>query len=383
MAEKRDFYEILGVQKGATDDELKKAYRKVAKKFHPDMNPNNKEAEAKFKEANEAYEVLSDSGKRAKYDQFCHAGVDPNFGAGGGGGAQGYGGGFGGFDFGDIFGSIFSDFGGGGQQQRNGPARGGDVEIRTAISFEEAAHGVKKEVQVPRVEECKECSGSGAAKGTSADTCSTCRGSGQVRVQQRTPLGNFATVKTCDTCRGTGKIIKTPCSTCSGSGRVKHTRKIEVNIPAGIDDGQTMTLRGQGNSGKLGGPAGDLHITMTVRPHPIFTREGYELFCEVPVTFAQAVLGGDLNVPTLDGKIMLNIPEGTQSGAVFRLKGKGIPFVNGRGRGDESIKVVVEVPKYLTEKQKELLREFESQTEDVKHYAKRKGFFDKLKDAFS
>jgi molecular chaperone DnaJ len=384
LAEKRDYYEILGVQKGASEDELKKAYRKVAKKYHPDMNPNNKEAEAKFKEANEAYEVLSDSQKRSKYDQFGHVGVDPNFAAAGGGASQGFGGGFGGIDFGDIFGSIFSDFGGmGGQQQRNGPAHGSDVEIRAAISFEDAARGIRKEVEVPRVEECKECAGSGAAKGTSPNTCSTCRGSGQVRVQQRTPLGNFATIRTCDTCRGTGKIIKTPCSTCSGTGRVKRNRKVEVNIPAGIDDGQMMTLRGQGNTGKMGGPAGDLHITITVRPHPIFTREGYDLFCEIPVTFAQVVLGGNLNVPTLDGKIVLTIPEGTQTGSSFRLKGKGIPYINGRGRGDEILKVVVEVPKNLTDKQKEILREFETQTEDVRHYAKRKGFFDKLKDVFS
>ncbi len=382
MAEKRDYYEVLGVSKGASDDEIKKAYRAAAKKYHPDVNPGDKTAEEKFKEVNEAYEVLSNQEKRAKYDQFGHAGVDPNFGAGGG--AGGYGGGFDFGDLGDIFGSIFSDFGmGGGRRANNGPVRGSDVAATVAISFEEAAFGVKKSVTVRRVENCPDCGGTGAAAGTSPETCPTCRGTGQVRTQQRTPFGVIQNVSACRACGGTGKIIKNPCKRCSGQGKVRVQRTIEVTIPAGIADGQAVVVRGQGDSGLRGGPAGDVHISVMVRPHPIFDRKGFDVLCDYPISFAQAALGAKLEIPTLDGKIDYTIPEGTQTGTVFKIKGKGIPFINGRGRGDQLLTVVVEVPKHLTDAQKQLLREFDSQTYNDQHYQKSKGFFDKIKDLFS
>lgn len=381
MADKRDYYEVLGVEKGASDDDIKKAFRQGAKKYHPDINPGDKVAEEKFKEINEAYEVLSDKDKRARYDQFGHAGVDPNFGAGGGG----YGGGWSGNvdfgDLGDIFGSIFGDFGmGGGSRRRNGPVRGNDVQTSVTVSFEEAAFGVKQSVRVSRVENCSACSGTGAQKGSSPETCSACGGSGQVRMQQRTPFGVVQNVTSCRQCGGTGKIIKNPCKECSGKGRVRVNRTIEVNIPAGIADGQTIAVRTQGDVGVRGGQNGDVHITVSVRPHAFFERQGNDVLCEYPISFTQAALGAKLTIPTLDGKQEYSIPDGTQTGTVFRIKGKGIPFLNGRGRGDHLLKVVIEVPKHLSEEQKKLLREFDKQTFDDKHYTKSKSFFDKIKD---
>lgn len=386
MADKRDYYEVLGLSKGASEDDIKKAYRKAAKKYHPDLNPGDKVAEEKFKEAGEAYEVLSDKDKRARYDQFGHAGVDPNYGAGAGGYGGYGGGGFGGadFDLGDIFGSIFSDFGmGGGRRQNNGPVRGGDVGASIGISFEEAAFGVKKDIKVTRVEGCPECSGSGAKKGTAPETCSTCRGSGQVRTQQRTPFGVIQNVGVCRDCNGTGKIIKEPCSHCRGSGRIRRERTIEVNIPGGIADGQTIVVRGQGDNGLRGGPSGDVHITVNVRPHAIFERSRNDVICEYPISFAQAALGAKLEIPTLDGTMEYSIPEGTQTGTTFRIKGKGFNVLNGRGRGDHILKVVVEVPKHLSEKQKQVLRDFDKDTHDDKHYQKSKSFFNKIKEMFS
>lgn len=388
MAQKRDYYEVLGVEKNASEDEIKKAYRKMAKQYHPDLNPGDKDAEAKFKEVNEAYEVLSDSNKKARYDQFGHAGVDPSYGAGGGYGAGGYGGGgFGGFDFGDMgdLGDIFGSIFGGGSSRSanpNAPRRGADINTAVTISFEEAAKGCKVEVNAPRVENCPECGGSGAAKGTSPKTCPECGGRGQVRVTQRTPFGVMQTQRTCSKCRGKGKIIDTPCKNCSGTGQIRRSRRLEVTIPAGIDDGQGVNLRGQGDYGANGGPAGDLHITVNVRPHPLFERDGFDVWCEIPLTFSQAALGADITVPTLDGKVSYHVHEGTQPGDVFKLKDRGIPHLSGRGKGSQFVRVTIEVPKNLTEKQKELLKEFESNASDH-NYQKRKGFFDKLKDFIS
>ncbi len=381
MAEKRDYYEVLGLQKGCSDDELKKAYRTMAKKYHPDLNPGDKTAEAKFKEVNEAYEILSDSQKRARYDQFGHAGVDPSYGAGAG--AGGFAGGFDMGDLGDIFSDIFGGFGFGGSTRTrnpNAPIRGNDVSVQIGISFMEAAKGAKQTIQIQRLERCDDCQGSGAKKGTSAETCSDCHGSGQVRVGQRTPFGMVQTTKTCPKCGGKGKTIKEPCESCRGMGRVRHIRKLEINIPAGIDDGQTFILRGQGDHGINGGPAGDVNVTVSVRPDPLFERDGFDMWCEIPITYSQAVLGDEIVVPTIDGKVKYTVPEGTQSATVFRLRNKGIQFVNGRGRGDQYVKVVVEVPKNLTNKQKDALKNFENLTTD-KNYEKRKGFFDKIRDA--
>ena len=385
MAEnKRDYYEVLGVSKGASDDEIKKAYRKMAKQYHPDLNPDDKTAEAKFKEVGEAYEVLSDKQKRARYDQFGHAGVDPSYGAGAGGARyQQYGtGDFG--DFSDIFGDIFSGFGFGGSTRTrnpNGPIRGNDVQVRIQLSFMEAVKGCKKEIPVQRLERCTECSGTGAKSGTTPETCPECGGSGQVRVQQRSPFGVIQTVKACSRCGGKGKVINDPCKACNGMGRVRHSRKITVDIPAGIDNGQTFVVRGQGDEGTNGGPTGDLNVTVMVKDDPIFQREGFDIWVDVPVTYAQAVLGDEVVVPTIDGKVSYNIPEGTQPGTTFRLRNKGIQYVNNRGRGDQYVRVNIEVPTNLSSKQKDMLREFDSTTGD-KNYAKRKSFFDKIKDAF-
>lgn len=377
---KRDYYEVLGVSKGASDEELKKAYRQSAKKYHPDLNPDNKEAEAKFKEVNEAYEVLSDKEKRARYDQFGHAGVDPNFGAGAGGGSP-----FGvDMDFGDIFSSVFGGFGGFGGRRNsnpNAPRRGADVETSVTISFDEAAKGCKKEISYNAVVTCAECSGTGAQKGTSPKTCSVCGGRGQVTVNQRTPFGVVQTARVCDACKGTGKVIENPCRACNGNGRVKKNRKIEINIPAGINDEQMLNVSGQGSSGTNGGPAGDVHVYVNVRPHQIFDRRGDDVWCELPITFAQAAMGAEVVVPTIDGKVSYNVHEGTQPGDVFKLKGKGIPHINGRGRGDQYVKVTIEVPKNLNAKQKEILKQFEGATTD-KNYAKRRGFFDVIKKLF-
>ena len=379
MADKRDYYEVLGVEKSASEAELKSAYRKLAKKYHPDLNKDNKDAEAKFKEVNEAYEVLSDADKRQKYDQFGHAGVDPNFGAGYGGGGFGGGFGFDDFDIGDIFGSFFGGgFGGGGSSRRNAPTRGESIRTSIVLSFEEAAFGCTKEVSVSKTEKCSECGGTGAEKGTSAETCSHCHGTGSVKTTRRTPLGMVSSSSVCPNCRGTGKIIKTPCKKCSGTGKERITKKLSVNIPAGIDDGQTVSLRGEGNVGSNGGPNGDVLITVSVRPHHILERDGTSIICEVPITFTQATLGDEIEVPTLDGKVKLPIPEGTETGKVFRLRGKGVPVLNSSRRGDQFVKVNIEVPKNLTKKQKELLRDFaKSIGED--NYSERKSFFEKLR----
>ena len=358
--QKRDYYEVLGVSKGATDDEIKKSYRKLAKQYHPDLNPGDKAAEARFKEVNEAYEILSDKEKRARYDQFGHAGVDPNFNPGGG-----FGGGFGGFtdmgdiDLGDLFGSFFGGgFGGGGSSRRNGPQKGETIRTGVAISFEEAAFGCEKEVTVSRTEQCDVCHGTGCAPGTTAEVCPDCHGSGTVRIQRGGGGFSFATTTTCPKCRGAGKIIHRPCKTCNGAGSVRRQKKLAVTIPAGIDNGQAVSLRGQGGAGKNGGPAGDLLIAVTVRPHPTFRREGTSVYMDQPVSFVQAALGAELEIPTIDGTVKYTMPEGTQSGTTFRLRGKGIPGLNGRGRGDQYVTVKVQVPTGLSRAQKDALKAF-------------------------
>ncbi len=383
MADKRDYYEVMGVPRNATEDEIKKAYRKLAKQYHPDLNPGDKEAEAKFKEVNEAYEVLSDKDKRARYDQFGHAGVDAGFG-GGAGGDPFSGDPFGGVDLGDIFSSFFGGGGfGGGRRQANpnAPRRGSDAETVLNISFEEAAKGCKKTITYARVESCPSCSGTGAEKGSQPKTCPQCNGTGQVRISQRTPFGVVQTSRGCDRCGGSGRIIENPCKNCGGTGRVKKQKTIEVTVPAGIDDEQVLNLGGQGNAGTNGGPSGDLHVYVNVRPHPIFERRGNDVWCEMPITFTQAALGAEVTVPTLDGRVSYQVHEGTQPGDVFKLRGKGIPQLGGRGRGDQYVRVTIEVPKNLSSKQKELLKEFDSSAEE-KNYQKRKSFFDKLKDMF-
>ena len=381
--QKRDYYEVLGVSKGASDDEIKKAYRKLAKKYHPDMNPGDKEAEAKFKEVNEAYSILSDSDKRARYDQFGHAGVDPNYGAGGPGG------GFGGFDMGDIdlgdifgsfFGGGFGGFGGSSSARRSGPQKGESLRASLTISFEEAAFGCEKEINLTRTEQCEACHGSGAEPGTTAETCPDCRGTGVVRVQQRTGGFAFSSTAPCTRCRGTGKIIHTPCKACGGNGSVKKTKRVTVSIPAGIDEGQAVSLRGQGNAGKNGGPSGDLIVGIHIRPHPQFQRDGTTVLYEQPVTFYQAVMGAELEIPTIDGKVKYNLPAGTQTGTTFRLRGKGIPELRGRGRGDQYVTIRIQVPTSLNGEQKEALRAFaQAMGEDVPEESGLKGFFDKHK----
>ena len=377
MAEsKRDYYEVLGIERSADEGAIKRAYRSLAKKYHPDVNPGDKEAEQKFKEVNEAYAVLSDSEKKAKYDQFGHAAFE----AGGGGGYGGFSG-FGDMDFdiSDIFSSFFGGGMGGGSSRR-GPVRGEDITVRLTLSFEEAVFGVKKEISYQRIQKCAECSGSGAAKGTSPKTCPTCGGSGRIRVQQRTPLGIMQTQKACDACRGTGKIVEKPCESCRGNGYVRVTKKLDVSIPAGIDDGQRVVLSGQGSEGREGGPAGDLYIYVNVRPHAVFERDGYDIYCEVPISFTEAALGAEIDIPTLEGTEMYQIKEGTQTGTTFTLVGKGIPEVNNpRRRGNQRFTVVVETPTRLTKEQKELLRQLDGTLEDT---PKRKKFFDSIKDIF-
>ena len=357
---KRDYYEVLGVDKNASEDDIKKAYRKLAKQYHPDLHPGDKECEEKFKELNEAAQVLGDPDKRKKYDQFGFAAFDPNAGFGGGGaGFSGFGdfGGFGGF--GDIFGDLGDIFGfGGSSARRNGPQRGESVRVGVTLSFEEAAFGCKKEISVGRVEECPDCRGTGCASGTTAETCPDCKGSGTVRTAKRTPFGMVQSSGPCQRCGGTGKIIHQPCPTCRGKGAVRRNKKITVNIPAGIDDGQTISLKGQGSAGANGGPAGDLLVTVAVRESDRFERDGASVLSETTVSFAQAALGADLQVDTIDGPVKLTIPEGTQSGTVFRLRGKGIPFLRGSGRGDQYVTVNVAVPKGLSLSQKEALRAF-------------------------
>lgn len=384
MAEKRDYYEILGIAKSASADEIKSAYRKQAKKYHPDLHPDDKAAEEKFKEVNEAYEVLSDPDKRQKYDQFGHAAFDPSA---GGFGAGGFSGGFGGVDLGDIFGDIFGGFGGFGgsgarrQQNPNAPRKGADLRISVAVSFMEAVHGCKKTVTVNRKDTCPECGGSGAAKGTTPETCDQCHGSGIVTEQTRTSFGIMQSQHPCSKCGGKGRIIKSPCKKCGGSGRISNAKTLEINIPAGIDDDQSLALRGLGDNGLNGGPAGDLIVIVTVRPDPMFERDRYDIHVTVPITYSQAVLGAEVVVPTIDGKVQYNIPEGTQGGTVFRLKGKGIQYLNGRGRGDQYVKVNVEIPKKLTRDQRKALEAFEGTLKDD-NYEQRKDFFKSLRDKF-
>ena len=376
--QKRDYYEVLGVSKSASDEEIKKAYRKLAKKYHPDMNPDSKEAEAKFKEANEAYEVLSNPEKRAKYDQFGHAGVDPNFGGGG------FGGGFdmGDIDLGDIFGSFFGGgFGGfGGQQQRaNAPQKGQSLRANLTVSFEEAAFGCEKEIELNRTETCSDCQGSGCQPGTTAETCPDCRGAGVVRIQRGGGGFAFSTTAPCSRCRGTGKLIHSPCNSCGGTGSVRKKQRIKVTIPAGIDDGQAISLRGQGNAGTNGGPAGDLIVGVRIKPHPQFKREGTTVLYEQPISFYQATMGAELEIPTIDGKVKYTLPAGTQTGTVFRLRGKGIPVLQGRGRGDQIVTVKLQVPTNLTTEQREALRVFgEAMGENISE-GSIKSFFDKHK----
>lgn len=379
MADKRDYYEVLGVQKGASDDEIKKAYRACAKKYHPDLHPGDKECEEKFKEVNEAYEVLSDSDKKARYDQFGHAGVDSNYGAGAGGAGSPFGQGI---DIDDIFSSFFGGFGGRRSNNANSPMRGSDIETTVYISFEEAAKGCKQTINYSCVTTCDDCHGTGAQPGTSPKTCSSCGGSGRVTINQRTPFGVVQTQRTCDACHGRGKIVDNPCKKCGGSGKQRRNKTVDVTIPAGIKDQQILNVSGRGNSGTNGGPAGDLHVYVNVRPHPVFERRGDDVWCEVPITFTQAALGADVVVPTLDGKVSYTVREGTQPGDVFRLKGKGIQRLGGRGRGDQYVRVTVEVPKNLNGKQKELIKQLDGATGD-KNYAKRRNFFDKIKKMFN
>ena len=391
MAEKRDYYEVLGIGKNATDAEIKSAYRKLAKKYHPDLNPGNKEAEEKFKEVNEANDVLSDPQKRQRYDQFGFAGVDPNYAAANGGGAGGFGGGFGGVDLGDIFGDIFgggfgggfSGFGGGSSTRTaNAPRKGHDIQASVILTFEEAAHGCSKKITIHRQDTCPDCGGTGAAKGTSPETCPDCGGRGYVVTQQRTPFGVMQSQQPCSHCGGRGTIIRNPCKTCRGTGKTAARKSLEINIPAGIDDDQNIALRGQGDAGSNGGPAGDVIVHVTVKADPMFERDGYDVTIHVPITFSQAVLGDDVEVPTVDGRIVQHIPEGTQSGTKFRLRGQGIQYLNGRGRGDQYVIVDVEIPKKVTRAQREALKAFEdSMKED--NYEKRKGFFKNLRDRFS
>ncbi len=371
---KRDYYEVLGVEKGASDQELKKAYRKLAMKYHPDRNPDNKEAEESFKEANEAYEVLSDSQKRQNYDQFGHSGANGGF--GGHGGFDGSG--FGGFE--DIFGDMFGDiFGGGRSRRRNGPERGSDIRYRMSISFEEAAFGTEKEININRSENCDECSGTGAKPGTSKKTCPTCGGSGEVKQAQRTPFGTMMNVRPCHACSGSGSIIESPCAKCSGKGDITKKKQVNIKIPAGIDEGSAIRLSGEGELGLRGGQRGDLYVVIDVLPHKLFERDGNDVYCEMPITFAQAALGDEVEVPTLDGKVKYKIPEGTQTGTVFRLREKGIPRLRSKTRGDQYVKVVVEVPKKLSENQKDLLKQFAKESGEEVH-EQRKNFFDKMKD---
>ena len=380
MAEnKRDYYEVLGVSKDAGADEIKKAYRKMAMKYHPDRNPGDKEAEEKFKEVGEAYEVLSDADKKARYDQYGFAGVDPNFGAG----AGGYGGGFGGFDGFSDLGDIFGDFfGGGGRSrgaQQNAPRRGENVMTRLELTFEEAAFGCEKEVATPRIENCPNCNGTGSADGV-IETCSQCHGTGQVRTVQNFMGMQMQSTTTCPSCNGKGKIIKTPCSTCKGKGKVRRTNRVKVKIPAGVDAGQSVRVRGEGGVGSNGGPNGDLLVEIYIKRHPIFTRQDTDVLCEVPISFTQAALGATIQVPTLDGMVDYEIPEGTQTGREFILRDKGIPEVgNSRRRGNHRFTVVVETPTHLTKEQKELLRQLDG-TMEVS--PKRKKFIDNLKNFF-
>ncbi|CUH94146.1 Chaperone protein DnaJ [Propionispora sp. 2/2-37] len=376
---KKDYYELLGVSKSASEDEIKKAFRKLARKYHPDVNRDNpKEAEIKFKEINEAYEVLSDPQRRAQYDQFGHAAFDGARG-GGPGGDFGFGASGG---FSDIFDMFFggqSGFGFGGRQ--SGPEKGADLRYDLEIAFEEAAFGIEKEVQIPRTEECVTCKGSGAAPGTHPETCPQCKGTGQVQVMQNTPFGRMVNVKTCERCHGEGKIVPNPCRDCHGRGKVRTKRKIKIKVPAGVDNGSRLRMAHEGEAGTRGGPPGDLYVYIFVKSHKLFSREGSEVICEVPISFVQASLGDEIDVPTLDGKVKLRIPEGTQSGTIFRLKDKGIPHLRGNGRGDQHVRVKVLTPQKLSERQRSLLQEF-AKLDGENVNPEQKNFFKKVKDVF-
>lgn len=374
MADKRDYYEVLGVPRTADDEAIKKAYRQMAKKHHPDLHPGDKEAEERFKEVNEAYEVLSDEQKRARYDQF---GFEQP-GAGFEGGFTDFSG-FGGFE--DIFSSFF---GGGfrGSAQRSGPIRGEDLHYEVSISFKEAAKGCSEELNVTRHETCSVCHGSGCKEGCQPQNCPACKGTGQVRVTQNTVMGQIQHVQTCRNCGGTGKVVTDPCGKCGGKGQIRTTKRRTIRIPAGIDDGQVIRVSGQGEPGQRGGPPGDLQVLVRVKPHKYFVRKGTDLYCQVPVSITQAALGTELDVPTLDKPVKYSVPEGTQPGTMFRIKGKGIPSIRTGVKGDLYVEINVEVPKKLDEKQKELLRQFDA-TITGKEYEQKKSFFERMKSAFN
>ncbi|UNC93939.1 molecular chaperone DnaJ [Candidatus Contubernalis alkaliaceticus] len=373
MASKQDYYEVLGLNRDASADEIKKAYRKFARKYHPDFNAGDEESAKKFKEVKEAYDVLADSQKRAHYDQFGH--VDPN---------QGQGFDFSGSGFGGGFEDIFDSFFGGGFRPRRsgGPQRGSDLRYDMEVSFEEAAFGKTVNIKVPRMETCNRCDGSGAEPGTSPDTCPECKGSGEIRYAQNTAFGRFINVRACSRCQGEGRIITDPCTDCSGAGRVRKSKKIEVKIPAGVERGTRLRVSGEGEAGVKGGPPGDLYVILDVAAHEIFQRRGDNIYCEIPISFVMASLGGEIMVPTLEGKAKLRIPDGTKSGTFFKIKGKGIPRLRGMGRGDQHVKVVVDVPAKLTAKQKELLKQFAKESGEDLSTLNHKGIFDKVKDAF-
>jgi len=373
---KRDYYEVLGVNRDASDEDIKKAYRKLAMKWHPDRNPDNPKAEEKFKEAKQAYEILSEASKRSAYDQYGHAGVDQAAAAAAAGaGAGGQAG------FGDMFSDIFGEiFGGGGRQGRSNVFRGADLRYNLEISLEQAAHGFETKIRIPTLAACETCKGSGAKPGTQPTTCTTCRGAGQVRVSQ----GPFSIAQTCPRCHGSGKMVAHPCATCAGAGRIKHQKTLSVRIPSGVDEGDRVRLTGEGEAGVNGGPAGDLYVQVHLKAHQVFQRDHDDLHCEMPVSFAAAALGGDVEVPTLDGSAKINVPGGTQTGKTFRLRGKGIKGVRSQAPGDLFCHVVVETPVNLTSRQKELLQEFEaiSQKDSARHNPRAKGWFDKVKEFF-
>ncbi|GAB6100246.1 molecular chaperone DnaJ [Halanaerocella petrolearia] len=376
---KKDYYDILGVDRDASQKEIKRAYRKLSKKYHPDIS-DHEDAEEKFKEVTEAYEVLSDEEQKARYDRYGHAGVNQDAGFGGQGQAGGFGGGnFGGFD--DIFDIFFGEGGRGRGRRRNGPRKGADLKYRMSVSFEEAAFGAEKEITIPRTEECEVCDGTGAASPEDVETCAKCNGAGEIKYKQNTPFGQMVQSKTCDRCGGTGQFATDPCSECNGEGKVKRKRKVSVNIPAGVKDGSKLRIRGEGQAGENGGPAGDLYVVVQVESHEIFERQGNDVICEVPINFVQATLGDEIKVPTLDGKVQFKIPEGTQPGTSFRLKDKGIPYINRKGRGDQRIKVKVVIPEKLDQEQKEMLEKF-SEISGEEINPEHKGFWQKIKDLF-
>ncbi len=369
---KRDYYEVLGVNRDASDEDIKKAYRKLAMKWHPDLNPDNPKAVERFKEAKEAYEILSEASKRSAYDQYGHAGVDQAAAAARAGGAQA--------GFGDTFSDMFGEIFGGGRQGRSNVFRGADLRYNLEIALEQAAHGFETKIRIPTLAACETCHGSGAKPGTQPTTCTTCRGAGQVRVSQ----GPFSIAQTCPRCHGSGKMVAHPCATCAGAGRIKHQKTLSVRIPAGVDEGDRVRLTGEGEAGVNGGPSGDLYVQVQLKAHQVFQRDHDDLHCEMPVSFAAAALGGDVEVPTLDGSAKINVPGGTQTGKTFRLRGKGITGVRSQAPGDLFCHVVVETPVNLTARQRELLQEFEtiSQKDSARHNPRAKGWFDKVKEFF-